>query len=382
MFDFVVIGAGFAGSVIAERAANVLGKKVLVVEKREHIGGNCYDEKISDVLVHRYGPHLFHTNSKAVFDYLSRFTEWELYHHKVLAFVDGQKVPIPFNLNTMYALFPFSLAKTIEKKLLSKYGYGEKVPILTLRKESDKDLKFLSDFVYEKIFKHYTAKQWGVSPEEIAPEVTARVPVSISKDDRYFTDRYQAVPKEGYSKVFEKMLDHPNIEVMLGTDCDTLLRFDFGEGKVYLNDKVFNGKIVYTGMIDALFDFKFGHLPYRSLDLVFETMNKSSFQETATVNYPNDYDFTRITEFKHIHPASTDTTVILKEYPKTYIAKRDIPFYPVFTQQNHELYEKYKKEAQRFANVIFVGRLAEYRYYDMDDVVKRALDVFEEKLYE
>lgn len=381
MFDFIIIGSGFAGSVIAERIANVLGKKVLIIEKRNHIGGNCYDCKTKEgIIVHKYGPHLFHTDYKEVFDYLSNFTEWQIYHHKVLAFIDGKKVPIPFNLNSLYIVFPESLAKRIEEKLLSKYPFGTKIPILELKKEKDKDLALLADYIYQKVFLNYTAKQWGVKPEDIDPEVTARVPVYIGKDDRYFHDKYQAVPAHGYTKIFERMLNHPNIKLLLNTDFKEVMKFDLENRKIYFLGQEFKGKVIFTGMIDELFEYKFGALPYRSLELRFENVNKEYFQEVAVVNYPNDYDFTRITEFKHIHPAETKSTVILKEYPKPYEVGKEIPFYPVFSKENSELYFKYKDLTNKFENLILVGRLAEYRYYDMDDVVKRALEVFEEKM--
>ena len=381
LFDFIIIGSGFAGSVLAERIANVLDKKVLIIEKRNHIGGNCYDYKTKDgIIVHKYGPHLFHTECKEVFDYLSNFTEWNIYHHYVLGFIDGKKVPIPFNLNTLYEVFPPSLAKKLEEKLLAKYKYGSKVPILELKKENDKDLKFLAEFVYEKVFKNYTAKQWNMKSEDIDPEVTARVPVYISKDNRYFTDKYQAVPKDGYTKIFENMLNHANIKLMLNTDFREVLKIDFENKKIYFLGQEFKGKLIFTGMIDELLYFKYGFLPYRSLNLKFETHDKEYFQEAPVVNYPNNYDFTRITEFKHIHPIESKRTVILKEYPKTYSPEKDIPYYPVFTKKNRELYNKYKEEVQKLENIVLVGRLAEYKYYDMDDIVKRALEVFEEKI--
>ena len=381
MVDYVVVGAGFAGSVIAQRVADVLEKKVLVVEKRHHIGGNCYDETVEDVLVHKYGPHLFHTNDKEVYDYLSEFTKWDIYTHRVLAFVDGQYVPIPFNLHTLHALFPRSVAAKLEEKLLLKYRYGAKIPVLALKRENDDDLKFLAEFVYEKIFKNYTAKQWGMQPEELDFEVTSRVPVRISKDNRYFSDIYQVVPREGYTKIFENMLQHHNIEILLGTDFKDVLRFDFDAGKIYLYGKEFSGKVIFTGMIDELFEFRYGPLPYRSLELEFEVVSREYFQKSAVVNYPNNYDFTRITEFKHIHPVVTNKTVILKEYPKAYEVQRDIPFYPFFTENNRKLYMRYKKEARKLKNLILLGRLAEYKYYDMDDVIRRALDLFEEIIH-
>ena len=380
MFDYIIVGAGFAGSVMAERIANVLNKKVLIIEKRNHIGGNCYDERVENILVHRYGPHLFHTNYKEVWDYLSNFTNWDLYHHKVLAFIDGGKVPIPFNFNTLHKVFPKELANKIEKKLLEKYTYNSKVPILELKKAQDKDLKFLADYIYEKVFLNYTAKQWGVKPEEIDSAVTARVPVFIGKDDRYFNDRYQAVPKDGYTMMFQKMLDHPNIKLMLNTDFNEVVKIDHQNKKIYFFNQEFKGKLIFTGMIDELFDYKFGELPYRSVDMRFETLEKEYFQEIATVNYPNDYEFTRITEFKHIHPADTQKTVILKEYPQEYVKNENTPYYPVFTQKNQEKYNRYLEFANDYHNVILIGRLAEYKYYDMDDIVKRALEIFEEKI--
>ncbi len=377
---FIIIGAGFAGSVLAERIANTLNKKVLIIEKRNHIGGNCYDYKDRNgIIVHKYGPHLFHTDFKEVWDYLSNFTDWSIYHHKVLAFIDGKKVPIPFNFNTIEQLFPSTFAKKLQEKLLNRYQYGSKVPILELKKEKDEDLKFLANFVYEKVFKNYTAKQWNMKPEDIDPEVTARVPVFIGKDDRYFNDKYQAVPKEGYTKIFKNMLNNKNIKLLLNTDFKEVLQVDFEKKKIYFFGNEFKGKLIFTGMIDELFDYRFGKLPYRSLNLKFETIEKEYFQEVATVNYPNDYDFTRITEFKHIHPTKADKTTILKEYPKEY-KENDIPYYPVFTKENRQKYNKYKELVQNFEQIIPIGRLADYRYYNMDDIIKRALDIFEEKI--
>ncbi len=381
MFNYIIVGSGFAGSVIAERIANVLNQKVLIIEKRNHIGGNCYDYRDeNNIIVHKYGPHLFHTDYKEIFDYLSNFTDWHIYHHKVLAFVDGKKIPLPFNLNSIYEVFPQELAKRLEVKLIEKYGCGTKIPILELLKEEDQDLKFLANYVYEKIYKNYTVKQWGLKPEEISPQVTARVPIYVSRDNRYFTDKYQVIPKDGYTKIFERMLNHPNIKIMLNTDFKEVISIDFENKKIHFLGQEFKGKLIFTGMIDELFNFKYGFLPYRSLDLRFETIEQEYYQEAPVVNYPNDYDFTRITEFKHIHPVKSDKTTILKEYPKAYRPNVDIPYYPVFTKENQELYNKYKEEADKFENLVLVGRLAEYRYYDMDDVVKRALEVFEERI--
>lgn len=381
MFDYIIVGAGFAGSVIAERIANVLNRKVLIIEKRNHIGGNCYDYKDeNNIIIHKYGPHLFHTDYKEVWNYLSNFTEWEYYHHRVLAFVDGKKIPIPFNLNSIYEIFPKKLAERLEDKLLSKYTYNSKVSVLEFLKEEDQDLKFLANFIYDKIFKNYTAKQWGLKPEDIDPQVTARVPIYINRDNRYFTDKYQGVPKEGYTKIFERILNNKNIKIMLNTNFNELINIDLENKKIFFYGQEFKGKLIFTGMIDELFDFKYGYLPYRSLDLKFEVIEKEYFQEAPVVNYPNNYDFTRITEFKHIHPVKSDKTTILKEYPKAYEPNKDIPYYPVFTEENQELYNRYKEEAESFKNLILIGRLAEYRYYDMDDVIKRALEIFEEKV--
>lgn len=380
MFKYIIVGAGFASSVLAERIANVLNEKVLIIEKRNHIGGNCYDFKDENgIIVHKYGPHLFHTNYKDVFDYLSNFTDWDIYNHKVLAYIDGKKVPIPFNFNSIEQLFPHVLANKLIEKLLKRFKYGEKVPILELKKENDKDLKFLANFIYDKVFKNYTAKQWNMKPEDIDPEVTARVPIFIGKDDRYFNDKYQAIPKNGYTKIFENMLNHPNIKLMLNTDYKEVISVDLDNYKIYFMGNEFKGILIFTGMIDELFEFKFGQLPYRTLNLKFETVEKEYFQEVTTVNYPNNYDFTRITEFKHIHPTETKKTTILKEYPKKY-EKGDTPYYPVFTPENREKYNKYKEFALNFKNLILVGRLADYRYYDMDDIVKKSLEVFNEKL--
>ncbi|PRN00887.1 UDP-galactopyranose mutase [Aliarcobacter cryaerophilus] len=375
MIDYIIVGAGLAGVVIAERIATQLNKKVIIIEKRNHIGGNCYDFKDeNNILIHKYGPHLFHTNNKEVIDYLSKFTSWDIYNHEVLAYVDGKKIPIPFNINTLYEVFPQSKAKALEDKLVQTYGLNSKVPILELKKSIDKDLQFLSDFVYEKIFVNYTAKQWGMKPEDMDGAVTARVPVFIGRDNRYFNDSYQSLPKNGYTNMIQNMLNHKNIKLMLNTDFKEVCYLK--DEDFYLFNSKFEGQVIYTGQIDELFDYKFGDLPYRSVEMKFETVEKEFYQEKATVNYPNDYDFTRITEFKHIHPINSLKTTILKEYPQEYIKSKNTPYYPIFTQENQEKYNKYLEYSKKFDNLILVGRLAEYKYYDMDDIVERALEVF------
>ena len=376
MFDAVIIGAGVTGAVLAERFAS-RGKKVLVVERRRVVAGNCHDEvDANGILIHKFGPHLFHTDDENVWKYLSRFTEWQIYFHRVKAVVDGKPVPIPFNLNTLREVFPKNLADKLEAALLKNFEYGKKIPILELKKSADADLQFLADFVYEKIFLHYTEKQWGLTPEKISGAVTARVPIFVGRDDRYFNDRFQAVPKRGYTRLVENILDHKNIKLLLNTDCKEVMALR-GE-EIFLFGQKFGGRLIYTGQLDELFDKKFGALPYRSVAMNFETIDAEKFQSAPSVNYPNNYNFTRITEFKLIHPAHTPRTTILKEFPQEYVAGENEPYYPIFTDEARAAYEKYSTELAKFKNITAVGRLAEYRYYDMDDAVKRALEIFDE----
>ena len=376
MFDAVIIGAGFTGAVLAERFAS-RGKKVLVVERRRVVAGNCYDEvDANGILIHKFGPHIFHTDDARVWKYLSRFTEWQIYFHRVKAVVDGKPVPIPFNLNTLREVFPKNLADKLEAALLKNFEYGKKIPILELKKSADADLQFLADFVYEKIFLHYTEKQWGLTPEKISGAVTARVPIFVGRDDRYFNDRFQAVPARGYTRLVENILDHKNIKLLLNTDCKEVMALR-GE-EIFLFGQKFGGRVIYTGQLDELFDKKFGALPYRSVAMKFETIDAENFQSSPSVNYPNNYNFTRITEFKLIHPAHTPRTTILKEFPQEYVAGENEPYYPIFTDEARAAYEKYSAELAKFKNITAVGRLAEYRYYDMDDAVKRALEIFDE----
>jgi len=377
-YDYIIIGAGFAGAVLAERIATQLDKKVLILDKRSHIGGNCHDmmDPSTGVMIHTYGPHLFHTDNIEVYQYLSQFTSWLPYIHKVVASVDGKVIPIPFNFNTLYAVYDEDYADLLKHKLIAKYGENKKVPILELKKDKDKDLQALAQYIYEKIFVNYTAKQWGKKPEEIDEAVTARVPVLTSFDDRYFTDAYQAVPTEGYTKLFEKMLEHPNITIELNSDA--LKRIKILDNTLYFDNVPCKAKVIYTGMIDELFNDKYGELSYRSIDLKFENIEQEYYQNHAVVNYPNEFDYTRITEFKHIHPVSTKKTTILKEYPQPYQRNINTPYYPMFTEQDQDRYRLYANEAEKVENLLVLGRLAEYKYYDMDDIVARALEVFED----
>lgn len=381
-FDVLVIGAGFAGAVAARELAERGGKRVLVVESRHHVGGNAYDcIDAAGILVHRYGPHIFHTNDKRVYDYLSRFTRWRDYQHRVVANVRGQLMPVPFNLRSLSVAFGDERAEELEKKLLSVYGPERKVTILELRRTADPDLAELAEYVYENIFLHYTMKQWGTSPEEIDPSVTARVPVFLSRDDRYFQDQWQGMPAEGYSLLFQRMLDYPNLSVETGTDAAEIL--SVGEDSLLVNGEAFGGIVVYTGAVDELFSCRFGRLPYRTLDFKFESIPVEWHQTHGTVNYTISEAYTRITEFKHLTgQVKKDCTTIVREYPRAYEeGTEDIPYYPIQNTENNALYGKYRTLAGRYPNLHLLGRLAEYQYYNMDTITARALDLADALLH-
>lgn len=375
MKDVIIIGAGFAGATVANVLANK-GKNVLIIDKRDHIGGNAYDYVEEDILIHKYGPHIFHTNSKEVFDYLSNFTEWYKYEHKVLGHVDNKLVPIPFNFKSIEECLPEKAENLIE--LLKKdYGEGKKVPIMELLSNENEDIRHLANYIYEHVFKYYTMKQWDMKVEELDSAVSARVPVNTSYDDRYFNDTYQYMPKEGYTKLIEKMLDNEHIEVLLGTNVTDILKLE--DGTIYYNGEVFEGDVYYTGALDELFEYKHGELPYRSLDLILERLN-GTFQDAATENYPeNDVKFTRITEYKHFMEVEPKgVTYIHTEYPFPYRRNGEVgnvPYYPIIKDENQALYETYVKEASKYPKLHLIGRLAEYKYYNMDAIVLKALEM-------
>ncbi|GAX89831.1 UDP-galactopyranose mutase [Effusibacillus lacus] len=366
--DWVVIGAGFTGATLAERLASQLDQKVLVIEKRDHIGGNsydCYDKE--GILIHKYGSHTFHTNSAMVWNYLSQFTEWRPYFHHVLVVVDGKKVPVPFNLNSIYTLFPKKYAEKLEELLIQHFGFGVKVPILKLREKASGDLSFLAEYIYQKVFYRYTLKHWELKPEELDASVTARVPVYISRDNRYFQDIFQGIPMPSYTALFSRMLNHPNIKLLLNTDYREVI------------DEIKFKRMIYTGPIDAFFDYRHGLLPYRSLYFDFVTKNQEYFQEAGTINYPNDYEFTRILEQKHLTGQISPKTTITFVYPQQYNPGKTDPYYPIPRAENRQLYNLYLKEAEQIKDrVLFAGWLADYKYYNMDQAVARALTLFKE----
>ena len=377
-FDALVIGAGFAGAVTAGELARRGNRKVLMLEKRDHVGGNAYDcPDESGVLVHKYGPHIFHTADKRVYDYLSQYTGWLPYQHRVAANLpDGKgrrmEFPVPFNLTSLETAYGPQEGRRLGEKLIAAYGPEKKVTILELRQNPDPDIAALADYVYEHVFVHYTMKQWGQKPEDIDPNTTARVPVFLSRDDRYFQDPYQGMPDQGYTPLFEKILDHPNITLELGVDA--LDRLTLGED-IRLDGEVFSGPVIFTGQVEELFSRRFGPLPYRTLDFGFETHNVDFYQSHATVNYTVDEPYTRITEFKRLTgQAIPGVTTIMKEYSKAYTgADGEIPYYAIINEENNALYAKYRTEADRYPNLFLLGRLAEYKYYNMDAIVARAL---------
>ena len=376
MFDSVIIGAGVAGSVAARELAES-GRSVLVLEQRDHIGGNCYDEPDEHgILIHKYGPHIFHTKEKKAYDYLSRFTDWYAFGHEVVANVYGKLIPVPFNLNTLHMVYEKEKADTLAKKLIETFGMGSRVPILKLREQEDPEIRQIADYVYENIFLHYTMKQWGQTPEEIDPAVTGRVPVVISYDNRYFQEPWQGMPLHGYTPMFEKMLDHPKIRVETGVDARSRIRFE--EDQVILDGEPFCGEVIYTGPVDELFNCCFGRLPYRSLRFDFEYLDQEDYQGHSVVNYTVSEDFTRITEFKYLTGQKAPGTTIVREYPFAYTgAEGEIPYYSIANEANQALYEKYRALTEKIPNVWLLGRLAEYKYYNIDAMVMKALELTE-----
>ena len=368
----IVVGAGFSGAVIANLVADKLNEKVIVIDKKDHIAGNSYDYRDENgIMIHKYGSHIFHTNNEKVWKFLKQFTDFNTYMHKVVGILDGIEAPIPFNFNTLYKVFPATMAKRLETKLLDAFPYNSKVPILEFQKQDDDDLQYLANYVYEKIFLNYTTKQWGVTPKDVDDGVTARVPVYLSLDDRYFQDKYQGIPLNGYTKVVENMLSHKNIEVVLNADYETFKNNT--QNTIDWHDV----RIFYTGSIDEFFNYKYGQLSYRSVNFKLETHDVEYYQSHACINYPNNYDFTRIHEYKHYLNDKSEKTVIAKEYSEFFELGKNERCYPIASDENFELYAKYLEDAKQLDNVYFLGRLGDYKYYNIDSAVARALELFE-----
>ena len=361
--DILIIGAGISGAVLAERYASI-GKKVLIIEKRNHIAGNCYDYiDENGILVSKYGAHLFHTNEESVWKYVNQFSEWYPFEHKVIARVDDKTVPIPVNITTVNELFGTTISSEEEMK---NWLEENRTPIEKPANGEEAVLNRVGKVLYEKMFKHYTKKQWDKYPAELDPSVLDRIPVRYNYDDRYFSDTFQALPKGGYTQLFEKILSSPNIEILLNTDY-----FDVkDEYKGY-------EKLFYTGPVDRFFEFKHSlteKLEYRSINFVSETVDAPFFQENSVVNYPGtEVDFTRIIEYKHFGDQKSDKTTVVREFT----VDEGEPYYPVPNPRNQEIYAKYKAEANKLVDIHFVGRLANYKYFNMDQAFKNALDLFE-----
>ncbi len=362
MKKILIVGAGISGATVANKLANA-GKEVLVIDEKTHIGGNCYDLRQDGIMVHQYGAHIFHTSIKEVYEFLSKFTTFTNYEHQVKAVINGKEVPVPFNFNSIDILFEPDRAKELKDKLLAHYKLDSKVPILELQNAEDKELQFLAEFVYENLFLHYTLKQWGLRPDELDKSVSARVPVYVGTDDRYFPwDAYQGIPNEGYTKMMENMFSHKNIEIKLNTSFSSLDANDFDQ-------------IIYTGTIDGFFNYKLGELPYRSESFDNVTIDKAFFQSNSVINYPNEHEYTRIIEHKYFLNDNTDKTIISYEYPEAYEQGKNDPYYPIATPETTKLYQSYLELAKEFPKIKFIGRLGDYKYYDMDKAVNRALEV-------
>lgn len=380
-YDVLIVGSGYAGSIMARRFAD-LGYRVLVIERRSHIGGNMYDEKDKNgILVHKYGPHIACMNEWKTYDFLSQFTEFVPYHHHVNAEVDGIEVPLPFNLNSIDRLFELKKALKLKEMLINEFGMDKKVPILELRKSKNKGIRDLAEYIYEKVFVDYTTKMWGKGPEELDPAITGRVPVHISYDDRHFTQLIQVMPKHGYTEIFKEMLNHKNIEIELNVEALDRIRLE--NGKIFYMEEEFKGILVYTGAIDELMNEKYGKLSYRSLYFEHETHKVDRLQSTTVINWPDKRPATRRTENKLLvcQPNVPNVTSTITEYPGEYDKKDEKwndPYYPIIDDENTKKVEKYFKESKKYKKLVLIGRLAEYKYYNMEAVILTTLDKFEE----
>lgn len=360
-FKYVIAGAGLSGLTVAERIASDKNERVLVVEKRSHIGGNVYDSYNEDgILIHNYGPHIFHTNDREVYEYLGHFTKWNEFWHRVLTQVDGNLLPMPITLETINKLYNLSLSPVTMKEFIRQ----REVLLEEIRTSQDVALSKVGEEIYDKFFKNYTIKQWGVDPAKLDTSVISRIPLRFNRDTRYFTDKYQAMPRYGYTKMCEAMAANKNIKLLLNTDF------------MEIKDEIQYDTLIFTGPADEYYHYKHGKLAYRSMDFVFETHDMESFQEAPVVNYPNDYDFTRITEFKKLTGQKSKKTTILKEYPTA----AGEPYYPFPTAECRAQFALYQEEMEKEEHVYFLGRLAEYRYYNMDAAVRSALNLYKEKL--
>lgn len=377
-YDYIIVGAGITGITAAEQLANVYDKKVLLIDKNDHIGGNCYDYyDESGILVHKYGPHIFHTNNEEVYSYLSLFTTWNVYNHKLVCNINNTFIPVPFNLISIDKTMQDDNQK-ITTALLTEYIVNDTLPLDKLKESKNPDIQKLVSYVNENIYTPYVKKIYGVDPEKICEVDGVNINITISYDCRYYQDKYQAVPSNGYTSMFENMLSNHNINILLEHDYNDIISIDLENKKVYFNDEEYTGQLIFTGMIDEFFNYCYGKLPYRSIVYMNETVDQIHFQENASIIYPNDYHFTEITEYKYITGQHARNTTIQFAFPTDYNPKYDetnIPYYPIITEENRELFRKYEKLTEKFPQITFMGRLCNYKHLNMDEAVQNVHDV-------
>ena len=377
-YDYIIVGAGITGITAAEQLANVYDKKVLLIDKNDHIGGNCYDYyDESGILVHKYGPHIFHTNNEEVYSYLSLFTTWNVYNHKLVCNINNTVIPVPFNLISIDKTMQDDNQK-ITTALLTEYIVNDTLPLDKLKESKNPDIQKLVSYVNENIYTPYVKKIYGVDPEKICEVDGVNINITISYDCRYYQDKYQAVPSNGYTSMFENMLSNHNINILLEHDYNDIISIDLENKKVYFNDEEYTGQLIFTGMIDEFFNYCYGKLPYRSIVYMNETVDQIHFQENASIIYPNDYHFTEITEYKYITGQHARNTTIQFAFPTDYNPKYDetnIPYYPIITEENMELFRKYEKLTEKFPQITFMGRLCNYKHLNMDEAVQNVHDV-------